>query len=449
MNETVDPSQLEVAASPLPPPQNARRPFRKAFWIVVAGVVVLLAWQAFDRLETSQSVATRAGNGGGPPTTVRVATVSIEPLPIVIDALGAVTPLATVTVRSQISGKLMDVTFVEGQSVKTGDQLAHVDDRPFQATLAQAQATLAKDTATLSQAQADLVRYQALNRQDSISAQQVEDQAFLVSQDKAAVASDQAQIDAAKLNITYASIVSPITGQLGLRLVDPGNYVTPADGTGIVVITQMDPISVVFTTAEDNLPAITKRLTAGATLKVEVRDRGDTKTLATGELKTFDNEIDTSTGTLKLRAVFKNPEGNLFPNQFVNVRLTVDTLTDKPVAPSAAVQIGSIGSFAYVVNDDSTVSVRTVKTGPSAGDKVAILSGLSAGERVVVDGVDRLRDGAKVSIAPDASTTTASPASTRQRGQQGGQRGQRQKGREQPDAAAPATVPSAAPTAQP
>ena len=186
----------------------------------------------------------------------------------------------------------------------------------------------------------------------------------MVSQDKAAVASDQAQIDAAKLNITYASIVSPITGQLGLRLVDPGNYVTPNDATGIVVITQMDPISVVFTTAEDNLPAITSRLNAGAKLKVEVRDRGDTKTLATGELKTFDNQIDTSTGTLKLRAIFENADKSLFPNQFVNVRLTVDTLTDKPIAPSAAIQIGSIGSFAYVVNDDSTVQRQSAEDRP-------------------------------------------------------------------------------------
>ena len=235
MNETVDPSQLEVAASPLPPPRQAGGRLRKVFWIVVAGVAVAIAWQIFDRAETTQPTAARSGeNGrnGGPPATVRVATVAVEPLPIVIDALGSVTPLSTVTVRSQVSGKLMDVSFTEGQSVKAGDPLAHVDDRPFQATLAQAQATLAKDTATLSQAQADLVRYQALNRQDSISQQQVDDQAFLVAQDKAAIANDQAQIEAAKLNITYASIVSPITGQLGLRLVDPGNYVTPADGTG-------------------------------------------------------------------------------------------------------------------------------------------------------------------------------------------------------------------------
>ncbi len=448
MNESVDPSQLEVAASPLPPRRAGGR-LRKVFWIVVAAIAVALAWQVFDRVETTPPAATQSGGNarnGGPPTTVRVATIAVEPLPIIIDALGSVTPLSSVTVRSQVSGKLMDVSFTEGQSVKAGDPLAHVDDRPFQATLAQAQATLAKDTATLSQAQADLVRYQALNRQDSISQQQVDDQAFLVSQDKAAIASDQAQIEAARLNITYASIVSPITGQLGLRLVDPGNYVTPADATGIVVIEQMDPISVVFSTAEDNLPAITQKLNAGAKLKVEVRDRGDTKTLATGELKTFDNQIDTSTGTLKLRAIFDNVAGALFPNQFVNVRLTVDTLTDKPIAPSAAVQIGSIGSFAYVVNDNSTVSVRAVKTGPSAGDKVAILSGLSAGEKVVVDGVDRLRDGAKILIAPDIAGGTATPTQARQ----GGQRGQRRKPQEQTDGGAtPTPGPSAAPTTQP
>jgi multidrug efflux system membrane fusion protein len=318
---------------------------------------------------------------------------------ITIDALGAVTPLATVTIHTQISGRLMSVGFKEGQLVKAGDFLAQIDSRPYEAALAQLQGQLAKDTALEQQSEADYARYQTLNRQDSISRQQVDDQKYLVAQYKAAILSDQAQIDTAKLNIGYTRILSPIDGRVGLRLVDPGNYVQPSDATGIVVITELDPISVVFTTPEDNLPRITARLNAGAKLPVTAFDRANIKQLAVGELTTFDNQIDTTTGTFKLRAAFANKDNALFPNQFVNVRLLVDTLTGVVLAPNAAVQLGQSGPFVYVVKDGATVEARNVKTGATDAAHTVIESGLQPGESVVIDGVDRLRDGAAIRLA--------------------------------------------------
>ena len=301
-------------------------------------------------------------------------------MPITIDALGTVTPLATVTVKTQIAGKLMQVGFRKGQLVKEGDFLAQIDPRPFEATLAQAQGQLAKDTSLYQQAQADLARYETLNKQDSIAHQQVEDQTFLVAQDKAAMASDQATIDTAKLNIYYRRIVSPITGRVGLRLVDAGNYVQPTDAAGLVVITQLDPISVVFSTPEDNLQRITRRVNAGAKLPVTAFDRSNVKQLATGTLTTFDNQVDTTTGTFKLRATFANSDSALFPNQFVNVRLLVDTMTGAVLVPNAAIQSASTGSFVYVVKDDNTVSRAQGRHGPTdaAHDRV---SGLAVGDK--------------------------------------------------------------------
>jgi membrane fusion protein, multidrug efflux system len=275
-----------------------------------------------------------------------------------------------------------------------------IDPRPFEATLAQAQGQLSKDTALWQQAQADLERYQTLLKQDSISHQQVQDQVFLVAQDKAAMASDQAQIDAAKLNISYAHIISPITGRVGLRLVDAGNYVQPTDATGLVVITQLDPISVIFSTPEDNWPRITQRFNSGAKLPVTAFDRSNVKQLATGVLTTFDNQVDTSTGTFKLRATFPNSDNALFPSEFVNVRLLVDTMTGAVLVPNAAIQIGAPGSFVYVVKDEDTVAVRKIVTGPGDSSRTVVASGLAAGEKVVIDGADRLREGSKVRVAP-------------------------------------------------
>jgi multidrug efflux system membrane fusion protein len=359
-------------------------------------------------------------------------------MPIMIDALGVVTPLATITVRTQIAGKLMQVGFQEGQIVKAGDFLAQIDPRPYQAALAQAQAQLAKDSASLNQAQTDLTRYQTLEKQDSIATQQVEDQQFTVAQNKAAVASDQAQIDTANLNIAYCHIVAPITGRVGLRQVDPGNYLQPSDSNGIVIITELDPISVIFSTAEDNLPQIAARMNSGAKLSVTAYDRSNVKALATGTVSTFDNQIDVTTGTFKLRAQFDNPEGALFPNQFVNVRLLVDTMTGATLAPNPAIQLGSSGSFVYVVNGDSTVSVRNVTTGPTDSKNTVIASGLKPGDNIVIDGVDRLRDGAKVVVRNSANTPAPSDASGT------GQRHKRGQGGRAPGAASPAVSPPSA-----
>jgi multidrug efflux system membrane fusion protein len=257
---------------------------------------------------------------------------------------------------------------------------------------------LEKDTALYNQAQADLQRYQMLNRQDSIAKQQVEDQEFLVKQYHAAMTIDQGQIESAKLNIAYCHIVAPVAGRVGLRQVDPGNYVQTTDANGIVLLTQLEPISVIFTVAEDYLPQIQARMKSGATLPVAIYDRANVNKLQDGKLAFIDNQIDVTTGTVKLRALFDNKDDSLFPQQFVNARLTVDTLANAIVAPNAAIQQGAQGPFVYVVNADDTVSVRQIKTGPVDGERTAILSGLKPGEHVVIDGVDRLRDGAKVAV---------------------------------------------------
>ena len=445
MNENVNPEPVE-SHSPAP----ARRGYRWgriALAIAIAAALVV-AWQYFENIAPSTlKTAQNAAPSGPPPQTVRVAEAAPGDMPINIDALGTVVPLASVTVKTQIAGKLMQVGFQEGQMVKEGDFLAQIDSRPFEATLAQAQGQLAKDTSLYQQAQSDLARYQTLSKQDSIAHQQVDDQTFLVAQDKAAMATDQAQIDAAKLNISYTHIVAPITGRVGLRQVDAGNYVQPSDANGLVVITQLDPISVLFSTPEDNLPRITRRLNAGAKLPVTVFDRANVRQLTVGELTTFDNQVDTSTGTFRLRATFANPDNALFPNQFVNVRLLVDTLKGVIVVPNAAVQLGQSGSFVYVVKDDSTVTIRKITTGPSDSTRTVIANGLSAGEKVVIDGVDRLRDGAAVRVSQARPDAGASAPSAEEQGGGGGQHKHRHQQGQGGDA--PAATPSPAPTPTP
>jgi multidrug efflux system membrane fusion protein len=282
--------------------------------------------------------------------------------------------------------------------VKKGDLLAQIDPRPYQISLANAQGALAKDTALLQTARLDLKRYQTLLAQDSIASQQVDTQASLVKQYEGTVKSDQATVDTYKLDLTYARITAPVSGRVGLRLVDPGNYVTPGDTNGIVVITQLQPISVIFTTSEDNLPAIMKQLRADTKMSVTAYNRENTMPLAIGFLETTDNQIDTTTGTVKLRAMFANADQMLFPNQFVNARLLVDTIRDATIVPTSAVLNGSSGSFVYIVKPDNTVTVRQIKTGPVDGERTSIVSGLQVGERVVIDGSDRLREGAKITI---------------------------------------------------
>ncbi len=407
MNETVSPEKVDVAEPVKPVAPKTHRWGKVALALALAAAIVV-AWQYVENIAPSTNQGTAPA--AAPAQTVRDAPAVKGDMPITIDALGVVTPLATVMVKTQIAGKLMSVGFQEGQLVKAGDFLAQIDSRPYEAALALAQAQLAKDTALHEQAQSDLARYETLSKQDSIALQQVVDQQFLVAQDKAAMGSDQAQIDTANLNIAYCHIVAPVGGRVGLRQVDPGNYLQPSDTTGIVVITQIDPISVVFSTPEDNLPQIAARLNAGATLPVTAFDRANVKQLATGTLTTYDNQVDVTTGTFKLRATFANSDAALFPNQFVNVLLLVDTLSGAVLAPNAAIQLGANGSFVYVVNADSTVSARAVTTGATDSKNTTILTGLAAGENVVIDGVDRLRDGAKVSVRKAASAAAQNPA---------------------------------------
>jgi len=395
------------------PPIPAARQSRRGFWLLTLILFAMLAgggWYLWSQRQSQPSAkpATTGRNAQGAPQPVGFATIDKGNIRIVLNELGTVTSLDTVTVYTQISGQLQEVGFKEGQVVKKGDFIAQIDPRPYAAALEQAQGTLAKDQGLLAQAQADLKRYQTLGRQDSIAQQQLDDQKYLVQQYTGTVQTDQGSVDTARLNLAYCRIISPIDGQAGLRLVDQGNYVQASTTAGLVVITQMQPISVLFSVPEDNLPDIIQRTRGGATLSVEAYNRANTRQLATGQLATLDNVIDTTTGTLKLRATFANPDELLYPNQFVNARLLVNTMQDSVRIPVPAVQRGEPGTFVYLINPDNTVSVRPIKVGPVDGKFQAVLSGLNPGDRVVTDGTDRLREGALVSLP--AAQKTAAPA---------------------------------------
>ncbi len=381
---------------------------------IVVGLIVLIAvvvgaYLIFRSLHTGQPAA-----GGRPPQaaaqSVGVATIGKGDIRVIVNALGTVTPIATVTVQTQIDGQLLEVGFTEGQIVKKGDFLAQIDPRPYQLLQAQYEGQLARDQGLLAQAQVDLVRYQKLAEQNSIARQQYEDQVYIVQQDQGTVKLDQAQVDQQKLNVIYCHIVSPVTGRVGLRLVDPGNFVQTSNSTGLAVVTQLQPITVIFPIPEDDLPDIVPQLNAGDTFLVSAYDRANVKLLATGRVIALDSQIDTTTGTVQVRAQFDNADFALFPNQFVNAQLLVKTLHDVVTVPTAAIQRGAPGAYVYVVNADNTVSVRPIQLGPTDGPMAAVMSGLSVGERVVVDGTDRLRDGARVTIPAAAGQAATAPA---------------------------------------
>ena len=421
MDETVNRTKPALA-----PGEVAQvKPRRRRRWGRTLVLLIVVAFAGYVVFERIHNAPRSGGRGfGAPPQSVRTAPAATGDMPLTIDALGAVASLATVSVQTQIAGQLQQIGFKEGQTVKVGDFLAQIDPRPYQVTLEQARASLAKDTAALAQARSDLARYETLNRQDSISRQQVEDQQFLVRQNQAATANDQSQIDSAQLNLSYCRIVAPIAGRVGLRQVDPGNYLLSSSATPIVVIAQLEPISVLFSIPEDSLPQIQARLKTGAKLPVIAFDRSNTKQLATGVLDTTDNQIDTTTGTVKVRATFQNSDESLFPNQFVNVRVLVDTVKGATLVPNPAIQRGAPGTFVYLVNSNATVSVAKVQIGPSDQSNTVVSSGLSAGQNVVIDGSDHLSEGAKVVVRnSDAQPAVAAPPRTRSRRGQGGRGG--------------------------
>ena len=395
-----------------------RRPpsrLRRFLWFAVVVLALAEAFIWYQGRQVSQSAATGRSTAT-PPSPVVASTAASGDVDIAVNGLGTVTPLATVTVRTQIAGQLQQIAFTEGQDVQKGDFLAQIDPRPYQAALDQLQGQLLKDQAVLEGAEVDLARFQKLSAQNSIARQQVDDQHYLVLQEQGTVKSDQAQVENAQLNLAYCHIVAPVAGRVGLRQVDQGNYVQTSDANGIVVITQLHPISVIFTLPEDDLPPILKRLGAGATLPVTAYDRSQSEKLADGVLNTLDNQIDTTTGTVKLRAQFDNKDESLFPNQFVNVRLLVDVLKGAVVIPTAAIQRGAPGTFVYLIGADNKVSVRTIVLGPVDGERAAVQSGLQVGDRVVIDGADKLREGSTVVLRSESGTTATGQAPAGQTG---------------------------------
>jgi membrane fusion protein, multidrug efflux system len=417
MDERVDRTETNRAPAPAsrvtPPQRHSRQGYRVLTVLILAGLAGG-GWYLWTHHQTQPAQTTGATSHRGfqnAPQPVGFATIDRGDIRVILNELGTVTSLDTVTVQTRISGELQKLGFTEGQMVKKGDFLAQIDPRPYQAALDQAKGTLAHDQGLLEQSKADLKRYITLGRQDSIAQQQVQDQQYLVQQYTGTVLADQGAVETAQVNLDYCHIISPVDGQVGIRMVDQGNYITAGAGTGLVVVAQVQPISVLFAIPEDNLPEIVERLRAGASLPVEAYDRENNKLLETGTLASLDSQINTTTGTLNIRAMFQNPAEKLYPNQFVNARLLVDTMSNTVRVPVAAVQHGEPGTYVYVINANDTVSVRPIKTGPTDNNYQAVLSGLQPGERVVTDGTDRLRDGAPVTLpgAHPAAGATGHP----------------------------------------
>jgi multidrug efflux system membrane fusion protein len=397
---TLEPKMLQP--EPRPEPAVKARS-KKAWWFWLLLLVALGSggyWLLRRPWPGPAPSRSASGRSAGQSVPVAVAAVHKGEMAVYLNGLGSVTAFNTVTVRSRVDGQLDKVLFQEGQFVHQGDLLAEIDPRPFAVQLAQAEGVLARDQAQLNNAKVDLVRYQTLYQQDSIPKQQLDTQVATVSQLEGNIKADQAQIDNARLQLVYCRITAPISGRVGLRLVDAGNIVHASDQNGLLIITQVQPISVLFAIPEDNLQAVLKELRAGKRLSVEAYDRSGKTKISTGYLLTLDNQIDPTTGTTRLKAVFQNGDNALFPNQFVNARLLLDVEHGSLIVPTVAIQRGPQGTFVYVVKADRTVEVRPIKLGHTEGNDTSIETGVSEGERVVVDGVDKLQPGSKVRL-PD------------------------------------------------
>jgi membrane fusion protein, multidrug efflux system len=387
------------------PPKRSRRGLF-IFAVIVLALIAVVAVHLLTQKKPARAAA---------PIVVTVAKATLGSMPVILSELGTVTPIATVTVLPQLSGYLTAVGYREGQDVQKGQFLAQIDPRQYEISKQQAQATLAKDRAALAQARADLVRFTQLNAHKSIAEQTFADQQFLVQQDEAAVKVDLANIAQFDLDLAYCHITAPVAGRVGLRLVDPGNYVTASSSPGIVVITTMKPTTVQFTVPQDSLASVLQRMNAGAILPVTAYSSDNSKEIATGTLYAVSNQMATATGTVTLRATFANKDEALFPSEFVNVKLLVNTLQNAVLVPTPAVQTGAPGDYVYLVNTDNSVSVHKVTLGPSDGKNTVITAGLAAGNIVVTDGTDRLSDGAKIQAAaakPASGGAAASAAAT-------------------------------------
>jgi multidrug efflux system membrane fusion protein len=409
-------------------PQAAPSKSRWWLWVLVIGLIAIGIWyfrglraasQSADSATPGAASKGRGGAGAGSfVVPVVVATAQRGDLPVYFSGLGTVTAFNTVTIRSRVDGQLISVAFKEGQFVHEGDLLAQIDPRPFQVQLAQALGQLAKDQALRRDAEANLERFKLLFKEGVIPQQQLDTQAALVGQFDGAIASDQSQIDSAKLQLTYSRITAPISGRIGLRLVDVGNIVHASDISGLLVITQLQPISVIFSLPQDQLPQVNAKLRAGVQLAVDAYDRDDTDKIAAGKLQTIDNQIDLTTGTYKLKSIFSNEDNALFPNQFVNVHLLVDTMRNLIIVPAAAIQRGPQGTYVYAAASDNTAKIRLVTIALTTGNSVGLSAGLNPGDVVIIDGQDKLQDGTKINPSPATGTNGAgrssAPSSARQ-----------------------------------
>ena len=388
------PVSSEASENAAPSTKRSKR------WLWLLAVVLLLGVAyLIARWQTHSSAASKRESGAPPGVPVSIASARKGEMPVYLNGLGTVTPTNTVTVRSRIDGQLLKVNFQEGQFVKQGDLLAEIDPRPFQLQLDQADGQLARDQAQLGNAKVDLQRYKTLSADGVVTQQQYDTQSASVRQFEGVITADQAQIDNAKLQISYCRITAPLSGRIGLRLVDVGNMIHATDPNGLVVITQVQPIAVLFTIPEDNLSEVLKRVRAGEHLSVEAYDRSGQNKITDGRVLTVDNLIDQNTGTTRLKAIFDNKDNTLYPNQFVNIRLLVEIKKNKIIIPAVAIQRGPQGMFVYVVSKDQTVDVRPVQVGTIEGVNSSIEQGLSEGEQVVTDGVDKLRSGSKVQVS--------------------------------------------------